>query len=53
MESIGWNLQQSFKDTKGCGEINKSNTTGTGMGQEGYNNIYKNTKRNNRLEWRC
>ena len=47
------NLQETDKIAKGCGKINTSNTTGIGMGREGHSNIFKDRKRNNRLEWRC
>ena len=53
MESIKWKLQEIYKNSKGCGEINPSNTAGTRMGQKRHSNIYKNTTRNNRLEWEC
>jgi len=53
MEDIKRNLQEANTDTSGRGEANSGHTTGTGMGQEGYSHIFKNTTRNNRLEWRC
>ncbi len=53
MENIKWNLQATDEITKGCGKINTSNTTRIGMGRQGHSNIFKNRKRNNRLEWKC
>ena len=53
MENIKWNIQETNANTKRCGEINLCNTTGIRMGQEGHSNVFKNTTRNNRLEWRC
>tara|TARA_B110000967_G_scaffold58018_1_gene59453 strand:+ start:191 stop:352 length:162 start_codon:yes stop_codon:yes gene_type:complete len=53
MEDIKRNLQETNTSSGGCGEANSGHTTRTGMGQEGYSHIFKNTNRNNRLEWRC
>ena len=53
MEDIKRNLQQADFNTEGRGEINLCNTTGIRMGQEGHSNIYKDTTRQHRLEWRC
>jgi hypothetical protein len=53
MEDIKRNLQATNKVTEGCGIINSGHTTGIGMGQEGHSDIYKNTTRQIRLEWRC
>tara|TARA_E500000331_G_scaffold306864_1_gene311422 strand:+ start:110 stop:271 length:162 start_codon:yes stop_codon:yes gene_type:complete len=53
MESFNRKLSETNKNAKRCGEINLCNTTRIRMGQEGHSNTFKNTKRNNRLEWRC
>ena len=53
MENIKWNIQKTNANTKRCGEINLCNTTRTRMGQEGHSNVFKNTNRNNGLEWKC
>jgi len=53
MEDIKRNLQQANTDATGRGEPDSGHTTGPGMGQEGYSDIFKNTTRHNRLEWRC
>jgi len=53
MEDINRRLQEGNKNATGCGEPDSGHTTGSGMGQEGHSDIYKNTTRNNRLEWRC
>jgi hypothetical protein len=53
MEDINRNMETTNKNTEGRGEINLCNTTGIRMGQEGHSNVFKNTTRNNRLEWRC
>jgi len=53
MENIKRNLQATNKATERCGEVDSGHTTGIGMGQEGHSNIYKDTTRQHRLEWRC
>ena len=53
MEDINRRLQEENKNATRRGEPDSGHTTGPGMGQEGHSDIYKNTTRNNRLEWRC
>jgi len=53
MENIKWNIQEANTESKRCGEINSGHTAGIRMGRERHSNTFKNTKRNNRLEWRC
>tara|TARA_E500000331_G_scaffold69418_1_gene64130 strand:- start:4372 stop:4533 length:162 start_codon:yes stop_codon:yes gene_type:complete len=53
MENIKWNIREANSESKRCGKINSGHTTRIRMGQEGHSDTYKNTKRNNRLEWRC
>ena len=53
MENIKWDIQETNSNSEGRGEIDLCNTTGIRMGQEGHSDTFKNTKRNNRLEWRC
>jgi len=53
MEDINRRLQEKNKSARRRGEINLCNTTRTRMGQEGHSNVFKNTNRNNGLEWKC
>jgi len=53
MEDINRRLQEKNKNTRGCREPDSGHATGLGMGQEGHSNIYKDTTRQHRLEWRC
>jgi len=53
MESINRTQHKKNAYTEGCGKIDCGDTTGFRMGRKGSKYIYKNTKRQNRLEWRC
>jgi hypothetical protein len=53
MEDINRNLQEENKNARGRGEPSRGHTAGPGVGQEGHSDIYKNTTKHNRLEWRC
>tara|TARA_S200000501_G_scaffold344999_1_gene357279 strand:- start:316 stop:477 length:162 start_codon:yes stop_codon:yes gene_type:complete len=53
MEDINRNIQKANADTKSSGKINMCNTAGFRMGRQRFSDFYKNTTRNNRLEWRC
>ena len=53
MEGFNRYIQKENKRTIGSGEIDMCNTTGTGMGRQRPGDIYKNTTRLPRLEWRC
>tara|TARA_R110002153_G_scaffold92081_1_gene223852 strand:- start:906 stop:1067 length:162 start_codon:yes stop_codon:yes gene_type:complete len=53
MENIKRNIQETNYNTKGCGKVDSGHTAGIKVGQEGHSDVYKNTTRNNRLEWRC
>tara|TARA_R110002153_G_scaffold3569_3_gene17123 strand:+ start:533 stop:694 length:162 start_codon:yes stop_codon:yes gene_type:complete len=53
MEDIKRNLQETNTNAKRRGEIDSGHTTGIRMGHEGHSNVFKNTTRQHRLEWRC
>tara|TARA_R100000027_G_scaffold18536_1_gene13358 strand:- start:375 stop:536 length:162 start_codon:yes stop_codon:yes gene_type:complete len=53
MESIIRGNHQKNTDKTRCGTFDCGYTTGSGMGQKRFKDIYQNTKRQNRLEWRC
>jgi len=53
MEGIDWKITETHKEPKGSGTSGAVDTTGIRMGSKRHSNIYKNTTRNNRLEWRC
>jgi len=53
MENIIWNIWKTNTDTKRCGQVDSGHTAGIRMGQQRHSNTFENTKRNNRLEWKC
>jgi hypothetical protein len=53
MENFNKQNTKAYKKSKGSGTTYTGNTTGIGMGQQGYSNLYQNSKRQIRLEWRC
>ena len=53
MESINGHIQKANTRTKSSGEVDSGHTAGTGMGRLGYSDLYKNTTRSIRLEWKC
>tara|TARA_B100001093_G_scaffold511714_1_gene580177 strand:+ start:445 stop:606 length:162 start_codon:yes stop_codon:yes gene_type:complete len=53
MEGFNRKLSEKNKDTKRCGQTYSGHTTGIRMGQERHSNTFKNSNRQNRLEWRC
>ena len=53
MENIERNLPATNTNTERCGQINSGHTAGIRMGRKRHSNTFENTKRNNRLEWKC
>ena len=53
MEGIDWKITETHKEPKGSGTSGAVDTAGTGVESKRHINIYENSTRHNRLEWRC
>ena len=53
MEGIDWKNGRTDKVSKGRGTPDTVHTAGTGVESKRHINIYENSTRHNRLEWRC
>jgi hypothetical protein len=53
MEGIDWKTTETHTEPEGSGALGSINTAGPYVVRRGPGNIYKNSTRQNRLEWRC
>jgi len=53
MESIDWKITKTHKEPKGSGTPVTINSAGPDVVGRGPGDIYENSTRQTRLEWRC
>jgi hypothetical protein len=53
MESIDWNITETHTKPEGSGTPGAVDTAGPDVVGRGPRDIYENSTRQNRLEWRC